>query len=412
MAVHGNLQTMSLGDLLQWAGQARKSGVLELERNKVTRRIVFRDGEIVGCSADDPPIRLGQFLLSRGKISADALREALARQETEKRSLGLILLELGALTQKELLQELAAKAEETIFGLFDWDDAVFRFDLQRPIDPYTIEVHFTVEDLLLRGLRRADELQQIRGLFPSSGVVLRRTATPEPPEVQSRAMAQRIFASIDGLRTVGEIVLHAHSPEFLVLKFLYTLHKRGLVEIGETRAVPPDTSTILDRTAEAATAPAELPVATPTPAAPQRAAAEEPTPGSHRQEIDVAARLLVRGEHDAALELLNACYRAHPGDEYLRQLIADAEASYLQKAHEEEFTPLTVPRLLQPTTALAGRSLSAAERFLLSLIDGKSDIRSLLWVAPLRDVELLRALRGLRDKGVIELLGAGDRVSA
>jgi len=54
--------------------------------HKICKRIAFRDGRIVACSSDDPPSRLGQFLLSRGKITKDQLRDALARQKSAART--------------------------------------------------------------------------------------------------------------------------------------------------------------------------------------------------------------------------------------------------------------------------------------------------------------------------------------
>ena len=47
MSVYGNVRTMSLPDLLQWASVNKKTGVLELERNQICKRISFRDGQIV-----------------------------------------------------------------------------------------------------------------------------------------------------------------------------------------------------------------------------------------------------------------------------------------------------------------------------------------------------------------------------
>jgi len=108
MPVYGDLNTMSLSDLLQWASMNRKTGVLELERNKICRRIEFRNGWIGACSSDDPPARIGQFLLSRGKISEQQLQDALSRQEVMGQNLGMILLEMGAITQQELKRQIAA----------------------------------------------------------------------------------------------------------------------------------------------------------------------------------------------------------------------------------------------------------------------------------------------------------------
>src|SRR5262245_24246989 len=163
MPLVGTLSTMPVADLLQWLGSSRSTGILTLERNKVTKRFVFRAGHVIACSTSEPSELLGHFLVSRGKIGEDMLRAALARQEQSGGHLGGILVELGALTSAELTGNLVAKAEETIFSLFDMDEAVFRFesgDISAEVVTFPLELR--VEDILLHGLQRIDEMREIR----------------------------------------------------------------------------------------------------------------------------------------------------------------------------------------------------------------------------------------------------------
>jgi hypothetical protein len=417
MPVHGDLKTMSLCDLLQWAGLNHKTGVLELERNKVCRRIEFRKGKIGACSSDDPPSLLGQFLLSRGKITRECLQRALARQERTGENLGVILRDEGAMTQVELTRQVAAKAEETIQGLFDWEDAVFRFHEGATLEPNQIEVNLSVDDVLLKGIQHHDELQRMRKIFESSGVVLRHTGKPAPSKLLARTLPRQIWESIDGKKTLAEILLHAHGSEFLVIKLLYTLHTRGFVEIQEVRPAAPDAATLLDPPAECReeddtkwdvfgladldpnvdlpeTSGVGAPVAAEAP--PMTAAIELD------EEIDVASRMLARGEYEAALELLNASYRLHPNENHLRRLIAKAEKAYVKHVQRCGLSYDRVPVVREARDESSG-DLGPQECFLMSLFNGEADVRSILWVAPLREVDALRTMRQLVDKQVIEL---------
>jgi hypothetical protein len=418
MPVYGDLSTMSLSDLLQWASMNRKTGVLELERNKIFRRIEFRNGWIGACSSDDPPARIGQFLLSRGKINKQELQDALSKQETTGQNLGLILLEMGRITQQELTRQIGAKAEEMIQSLFDWEQAIFRFHEGANLDNQ-IEVSLSVRDVLFRGLQHHDELKRIRGVFQSSGVVLRRTDREVPDQVLKRAIARRIFESIDGKRTLAEVLLHAHASEFLVIKLLFKLYEKGLVEIVEDREVGPDAQTLLDK---------------PEPDAPRASnwmaeelaassrerdlesslrdissdAVPSGTAGGCREpdvetEVEVANRLSSRGEWEASLELLNASYRANPGDSYLRRLITKAEAAFVESARRHGLDSDKVPMRTRRTDSEPPTDLGSEESFLLSLIDGETDVKSILWVAPLREVDVLRSLRQMLEKGLIAL---------
>jgi hypothetical protein len=385
---------MSLPDLLQWASANRRTGILELERNKICRRIAFREGKIVACSSDDPPALLGQFLLSRGKINRDNLREALARQSATGENLGQILESMGLLTRKEIESQVAAKAEENIYGLFEWTDAVFRFLEEAPRDRHTIEVNLTVEDILLRGAQRQDELQRIRKALPHSGIVLRRTDLPAPSEVMGSPMARRIFESINGERTLAEVLLHAHASEFLVIKFLFMLHDRGIVEIAGERPRGPHAQTLLDTVQPEVEASEET-------EADQQPELEQPEPPQEEDTADRAVELISRKEYAAALDILNRMYRAQPEDNHLRHLLFQAEAGYRETILEGMLSPTKVPVRLPSAAGDAG--LQPAELFLLDMIDGETDIQSISWVAPLREVDVLRALQSMLGKGLIEL---------
>ena len=415
MPVHGNLATMSLTEILQWLGNAGKTGTLSIERNKVVKRILLREGRVIACASQEPADMLGHFLVSRGKISEETLRKALALQETQHIHLGRILVTTGALAEDDLRLLLEDKAQETIFGLFDWDDAEFRFAEGETQDPNILAVDMRVEDILLRGAQRWDELQRFRTVFNDPGIVLRRTARMPPAEVFRNRMARRIFESIDGERSVAEILLHAHGSEYLVTKFLYELHRAGVAEVGgvkhverEPSSAPVAAPAIEDR-APVVTGPVAAHLATPHPPhVAEPIATADDTPMAVRAvvaegDLEFARRLLNRGEFDSALEILDRAYKAQPGDESLRRLLAEAEASFVEKAYRHYLPPSKIVTLQKAPETLTAERLSPTEFFLLSRIDGTWDVKSIIQITPLREVDVLRALKRMREKGLIEL---------
>jgi hypothetical protein len=118
----------------------------------------------------------------------------------------------------------------------------------------------------------------------------------------------------------------------------------------------------------------------------------------------VARRLLNRGDFDAALEILDRAYRAQPGDEALRRLLAEAEAAFIEKAYRHYLPPAKHVVLTKSMASLTAERLSPTEFFLLSRIDnGTWDVRSIIQITPLREVDVLRTLKKMRENGVIEL---------
>jgi hypothetical protein len=127
------------------------------------------------------------------------------------------------------------------------------------------------------------------------------------------------------------------------------------------------------------------------------------------QRLERARRLLSTGEYDGALDLLDELYADHPGDESLKRLTAEAEAAFVEKAYRHYLPPSRIPLLKQPIEELISENFSPSEFFLLSRIDGVWDVKSIIQIAPLREVDALRTLRRLRESGVIELREEGEQ---
>jgi hypothetical protein len=419
MPVCGDLSTMSLVELLRWAHQGQRTGVLEIEQNKICRRIEFRKGWIGACSTDDPPAQLGQILLSRGKIDEKQLRDALERQARHHTNLGVILVQMGVLYPRDIARYVAEKAEETIQGLFDWEEAIFRYHEGATLEPDQIEVNVSVEQIIERGLRHQEELKGIRRHFKSSGVVLTSTGRPVPAKLLEREVTRRIYQAVDGGRTIAEVLLHAHASAFLVIKLLFRLHEAGLVKITGERPPSPGTFTLLDLPASKNMSERRgwtkddirqiLDGDLPSGSHVGREAPAEPPgdPGIGHTELDeeveVATRLMSRNEHGAALELLNASYRANPGENYLRRLIFRTERAYMENLQRRNFSYDRTPIKIADAIENLNTEIRSEESFLLSLIDGDTDIRSILWLSPMREVDVLRSLEQMIDKGIIRV---------
>jgi hypothetical protein len=393
---------MPLTDLLQWVGVAGKTGTLEIERNKVRKRILMRHGRLIGCGSDDPSDMLGHHLVARGKIGEDTLRAALARQQEDGGPLGEILVGMSAITEDDLLRHLEQKTEESIFGLFEWPDGEFRFEEGAIDEANLIAVDLRVEDVLLRGAQRYDESRKIREVFGDPGIVLARASREAPVEVMRNRMARGILDLVNGERTVAEILLEAHASEFLATKFLYELNRLGVVEIvarKKPRPTPVPAPSVAAAVAEPVRDPGRSPVRAATPQVALAPSAAEVLAGT----LETAQRCMDRGDYEAALDLLDGAYKQRPGDDALRQRLVEAEGAFVEKAYRHFLPAVKVPVLARTLESLMAENLSPIEYFLVSRIDGTWDVKSIIQIAPIREIEALRTLKRLREKGLFDL---------
>jgi len=368
MGLTGTLDTMSLGDLLQWAATARKSGVVTVTRGKARLQLGVGGSRILGAYTNEPPMLLGQFLLSRGKIDEVTLHDALARQDTTREHLGKVLNDMGAIGTEELERYVVLKAEETIFSMLDWSEATFEFDTNAELDPRMVSMDHGIDDLIMRGAQRRDEMAQMRTVLGDSGVVLCRTEVDLPEAARNSPMAARIYDAIDGRRNVTDILLHSRSSDYFAMKFLYELHRAGIVRIKDIQECQPE-------------------------------------PGSPRAIQMAVTELAENGQFEGAVSLLTASMQVFPDSNEMQQLLAKVEAGYLENAYKNRLSPHSVPRLIVPAAIAQSREdLGPNERFIVDLADkGTWSVKAMTRIAPLHEIDVVRATLTLVDRNVIEL---------
>lgn len=355
-------------DLLQWLQSAEKTGALRVCHDTATRRIYFKNGGIIACSSNEPRLLLGQFLIAHGRIDDIALQECMKRQEGSGRSLGDLLVDGGKISEIDLRGVLVATAEEVILGLFDWPRGNFRFEPDHVPSRDAIRADMDVQTALREGARRLDALDRIRSVFHSPNLVLHKSQpAPDRPIVAS-FMEQKLYESIDGRRTLAEITLLCRSSEYFAGRFLLRQVERGLVQVGNARG--PKTDVVDDGAA-----------------------------------LSKLRELLAREEYEEAVEWVNRCHLKPDGDEFLAMLIARAEAGFLATAYRTQVPADAVPRRIRSGVPPGGdcEMLRGEDILLLDLVDGKWDVRSLSWIAPIRKIDIVRGLLRLQKCGCIEL---------
>src|SRR6266566_9735083 len=172
MAIHGNLTTMSVPDLLQFLATGGKTGALKFSRGKITKEIYFESGLIVGSYSNDPKEYLGQALIHSGKIDEGRLQLAIETQRNAGGLLGEILITKGLLSEEDVLEVLRTRTAEIIYDLFLWDEAQFEFFDNKPFREHLIRIAVHPTAVIMDGIYRVDEWARYRTLIPSDRSIL------------------------------------------------------------------------------------------------------------------------------------------------------------------------------------------------------------------------------------------------
>ena len=363
-----SFDVMSCAALFRWLLLAKKTGLLRVRHDAVISRIYFVDGDVVACSSNEPRLLLGQFLIANGWIDEGALQQCMRRQEGTGQSLGALLSEGGKISEADLDAVLGTRAQEVVFGLFEWPRGEFRFEADGLAPGDATPIPISTNEILLEGTRRLQELERIRAIFHSPNLVLEKSdAAPESPSPASYVDA-RLYEAIDGKRTLAEITLACRTSDYAAGRFLMRQTEQGFVKLREVRDTKTD---IIDEK----TAVARL------------------------------RELTADEDYEEAVAWIDRCNLKSDGDEFRAMLIAKAETGFLAKAYRTQVPADAVPRRIRPgqPPGAEAEMLTNEDVFLLDLVDGRWDVRSLCWIAPMRKVDIVRGLLRLRRHGLIEL---------
>ena len=384
MSINGNLQTMHLAELLQWLANGRQTGTLSITNGIEEKRVFFQDGEIVSSSSSDPKGFIGQFLISKGVITEEILAQAIAVQDEQGGLLGEILVEGGAVEQEMLDQMLKLKTEENIFELFAWEEGTFEFlDGELP-QRGLVSMSIYITGLVMEGMRRLDHAAAIKALIPSPQCVPVSVA-PLIDEDEMDPGWLGVLEAVDDDRSIEDICLHTHSSEAFVSQVLHQRITEGKIKVVRPRMVAAE-SIESQRVASGGNM---------APAAGTEALLAE------------ANEHLKNGEYEPATRHLTAAASLDPHNRELALVVRELESEVMAGIEEEGIMLDAVPVLETSLDELRNMSFSPEEGFILSRINGSSDIGSIVKISPLSELDSQLVFWKLARDGHITLEKSG-----
>ncbi len=368
MGISGNLNTMQLSELLQWLSVGQKTGTLLIEGKGIEKRIYFQNGRINSSSSSDQREYLGHFLVSHGYITEEELKMAMEVQEESNILLGKILVMINAIAETDLLRLMRKKAEESIYDVFLWEAGNFEFvDGELP-ELKMVPLSLDVTGIVMEGLRRFDQWKRIRVEVPDNQVVPRIV---KPLNLDTLSEQEKLIVPyIDGQRTVEEIALHTHNAEFNVARLIFEGLRGGtlgLVEASARRRV----------------------------AAGGAAAAEEVELFLQR------GMAQLQRDPQAAYRMFKVASDLNPSDGRATEGIRDAERIIKQSLEKDGIKGEKVPELAIPISEITERTFSPHEGFVLSRINAQWDVKSIMKISPIRELDVLMIFQKFLKDGVI-----------
>ncbi|GLI38302.1 DUF4388 domain-containing protein [Geobacter hydrogenophilus] len=204
MSFTGDLEHLSIVDVIQLLHATRKSGALTVKGRKGESQLVFSDGYIISSNHYDNSLRIGNILAEAGVITAETLAAALEEQRnagTNRRPLVATLIEGGRVRKEDAYRGLEALIELTVVEILTWKRGTFELDVANVTvsDEYRYfpenlhqEITLHAENVLMDALRIFDEKMR-------DGLLVVEEITDEPPSRETSTEDTGFIISADDL---------------------------------------------------------------------------------------------------------------------------------------------------------------------------------------------------------------------
>ncbi len=226
--LRGQLRELPLPDILQHLRLSGATGVLSVVSGGARKALYLKKGRVLFASSNLPNDRLGEILIREGKITVDEY-EASIRAITKGKRQGKVLVEMGALSPKDLWEGVQAQVREIVFSIFLWDEGQFHFEESTLPDNERITVDLDILTLILEGVRRVDANGAVQSHYAEGMLLLERGEAVPPGLLEP--YESHVLGLVDGERTVLEISHDSEIGDNETLKVLYALLCSGLVKV-------------------------------------------------------------------------------------------------------------------------------------------------------------------------------------
>lgn len=361
----GSLQVFPLPDLVELLSRQRACGALTCERGTIRKTAWLVDGAVVGASSNDPREYFGQFLVNFGHITDEQLAKAYQAQGDSQARLGQILVAQGILKAEVVREVLAIKIRETLLDVYLWDAGLFQLETDGTDAVSELGARVDLTEIGREAEFRATAWGAFRAAFPSGAATLVVHDAKVPKDLGPATVDGRLLALAREGRTIDELALALHMPDFHLYQRLFALQKRGILD------------------------------AAPVVEAAELGAAEL---------VERARGFLASGRADDAEAVARRALELSPHSEGGRAALAEAERAITARLEARLLQRPVAPRLTLPVAELERLPVPPADKYVLSRCNGSRTVLELVQALPLRRLEVLRTLQRHADAGAVDLV--------
>lgn len=150
----GTLSRLIIPKIFHQLASRRLTGKLRVFRGTSQKEFFLRKGKVVHIASNLKHEIVGSFLLRRGAVTQEQMRQAISRAQEFGGRIGDTLVSLGIMSPYQLFELLDLQYREKFLQLFEWDTGAYEFFEGIPSQVEMAPADASVYHFLIDGLRR------------------------------------------------------------------------------------------------------------------------------------------------------------------------------------------------------------------------------------------------------------------
>lgn len=227
--LRGKIESLVLVDVLSHVSRSKETGILNVVRGSVQKSVIIHEGHIVFARSNQRIDRLGDMLLSQGKITQEQYDSASVLLREKGYRHGRSLVEIGAISPRQLWQAIQHQIKMIAYSVLPFEEGTFEFVRQEIKQKEQITLELPVMDLLIDMIRHYDDRAIFQKKFSDLDVVLEAVPEDERTEFKLEPYEDYVFKKVDGETSLRDLCEDSDLGPDESLRIIFLLRTLGWV---------------------------------------------------------------------------------------------------------------------------------------------------------------------------------------
>ena len=224
----GGFKEVPLHFILHSLKDQKKTGVLTVSRERITKSVYFKEGDILFSVSSYANDSLRICLFREGGINFTQLKQCEEGLRDGKKKEEAILLSQGVVKPKDLFGMLRVQMQGIVLSLFDWMDAQYSFVEKTLPAEVLIGIKIDPDEVIKSGLYGVTDITRLMQCLPPLNAILLRNPQILADWAGSKE-EKEVFDLIDNERSVQDILTRSGTKPLVFVQMLSILLGTGLV---------------------------------------------------------------------------------------------------------------------------------------------------------------------------------------